>query len=121
MMAKGKNIDNTVLQIGILLVFFILAYAVPLKAMVSTWWHNDDYSYGFLIPMISLYLFWDKRHLIKNLQVGSSWVVFPLLLLFVLISLYGILGSSGSISITALPILIILFSAFCFGIRGFVD
>src|SRR4030043_823069 len=98
MMAKGKSLGNTVIRIGILLVFFIFVYWRPLKAMVSTWWHNDDYSYGFIIPMISLYLFWNKRQLIQNLQVGSSWAIFPLLLLFVLISLYGILGSIGSIS-----------------------
>lgn len=117
-MAKKKGFDNLAVWIGILLVFFVLAYWVPLKALVSTWWHNDDYSYGFLIPLISLYLFWDKRAVIRTLSVGSSWAVFPLLLLLVFISLFGVLGSSSTISITALPILIILFSAFIFGIRA---
>ncbi|SEM27850.1 exosortase D, VPLPA-CTERM-specific [Syntrophus gentianae] len=119
MVMNEKNLNNTALCVGILLVFFTCAYWVPLKSMVSTWWHNDDYSYGFFIPLISLYLFWDKRQLLKNLQFHSSWVVFPLLLLFVLISLYGILGSSGNISMPAVPVLIILFSAFCFGIQAF--
>jgi len=115
---KEKSFNNPALLVGILLVSFVLAYWVPLKAIVSTWWYNDDYSYGFFIPLISLYLFWEKRQLLKNMQFRSAWIILPLLLMFVFISLYGILGSSGNVSMPAIPILIILFSAFCFGIQA---
>jgi exosortase D (VPLPA-CTERM-specific) len=98
-----------------LLVFFVAAYWVPLKAMVSIWWIDDDYSYGFLIPVISAYILWDKREVIKKLHLKSAGKVLPFLIFFVLLSLYGILGSSGNISMPSVPILIILFTTFCFG------
>jgi len=113
----GRNLGNLWIRIVILLVLFIGAYWVAIKGIVDTWIENDDYSYGFLIPIISLYLFWDKRQYLRSVEVRSCWAVFPLLVFFVLLSLYGILGSSGNISRPAIPILIILFSAFYLGLQ----
>lgn len=105
------------LKAALLLIVFMVAYWVPLKAMAMTWLNNDDYSYGFIIPFTSAYLLWEKRNCLKEIPVNSSWCVLPGLVLFVLLSIYGILGSSGNISMPAIPILIILFVAFCFGIE----
>jgi len=116
-MAQAKDIYNNIwIRIFILLALFISAYWIPLKGIVNTWITNDDYSYGFLIPVISLYLLWDKRSDIKEAALKSSWGVLPILIFFVLLSLYGVLGSSGHISRPAIPVLVILFASFCFGI-----
>jgi exosortase D (VPLPA-CTERM-specific) len=87
--------------------------------IVRTWATNDDYSYGYLIPFISAYLFWDMRHRLNGLEVKSAWLVLPPLILLVLISIYGILGSSGNISRPLVPVLFILFFTFCFGFDAF--
>ena len=105
------------IQIIALSILFISAYYVPLRSMVNIWWENDDYSYGFLIPIAAAYLFWERRKTVSRTPVRSSWGIFPLLILFVLISLYGILGSSGNVSMPSVPILIILFTGFCFGVE----
>lgn len=96
---------------------FVAAYWIPLRTMVQTWMTNDDYSYGFLIPVVSAYLFWDMRGRRKTLRVENSWAVLPLVVLFILVSVYGILGSSGNVSMPAIPVLIVLFIAFCFGVK----
>jgi len=100
-----------------LLVLFVAAYWVPLSSMVTTWQKNEDYSYGFLIPVVSLYLLWDMRERLRGVKVDGSWSVFPVLLFLVLLSVYGILGSSGNIAMPSVPLLIICFTAFCFGIE----
>lgn len=33
-----------------------------------TWWVRDDYSHGFLVPLISLYLVWYRRESLKRLE-----------------------------------------------------
>lgn len=116
-MAKSKTtiFERTWVKACILLVVFIAAYWIPLKTMVNTWWSNEDYSYGFLIPMISAYFLWDQRQRFKAIPVKSSWKALPGLILFVILSIYGILGSSGSVSMPSVPILIMLFVLFCFG------
>ena len=102
-------------QITILTILFIAAYYVPLKSMVNIWWGNDDYSYGFLIPAASAYLLWEKRKTLAEIPIRSDWWIIPLLVFFILISIYGILGSSGNVSMPSIPILILLFTGFCFG------
>jgi exosortase D (VPLPA-CTERM-specific) len=104
---------------GALMFLFIAAYYTPLRAMVNVWATNDDYSYGFLIPVISVYLFWDMRHKVRGLAFRPSWSVLPFLSIFILISIYGILGSSGNISRPAIPIVFMLLFAFIFGIEAF--
>ncbi len=94
---------------------FALAYWVPLKAMVSIWLTDEEYSYGFLIPMVSIYFLWEKKDVLRTMPLKGAWVFFPALFSFVLLSLYGVLGSSGNIAMPAVPILIVLFAAFCFG------
>jgi exosortase D (VPLPA-CTERM-specific) len=109
------NISDIRVQITLLIIAFVAAYHVPLKSMANIWWSNDDYSYGFLIPLVSAYIIWDKRKKLKEITVGTSWGILPILFIFLLISLYGVLGSSGNVSMPSVPILIILFTGFCFG------
>lgn len=103
-------------QAAVLLTLFIAAHWLPLKTLVTIWWTNEDYSYGFLIPVVSAYLLWEKRKVIDGLQIRSAWLMLPLLVVFFLLSLYGTLGSSGNVSMPSIPILIMLYAAFCFGL-----
>lgn len=103
-------------KIAFLSGMFLLAYLVPLKAMVTTWLTDGDYSYGFFIPLVSAYLVWDLRGRLRNVDVKNSWMVLPVLIVLVLISIYGLLGSSGNVSMPSVPLLIIAFTAFCFGL-----
>lgn len=110
-----KIINKISFKVFILLFLFIFAYWVPLKTMVFIWWTNDDYSYGFLVPLISIYLFYERRKILINIFIINYWKILPFLIFFIIISLYGILGSSGNVSMPSVPILIILFTLFCFG------
>jgi len=112
------RIEDTRTQIVVLVALFIAAYWVPLRTMATIWMENEDYSYGFMIPIASAYLLWEKRKTLSGIPVRSAWESFPVLLLFTLISLYGMLGSSGNVSMPSIPILIVLFSLFCFGLEA---
>jgi len=37
------------------------------------WWGNEDYTYCYLIAPIVLYLIWEKREELANVQVRPSW------------------------------------------------
>ncbi len=99
----------------LLLLLFIAAYWTPLRGTAGVWFTNGDYSYGPFIPLISAYFIWEKRRQLQHVDIRGYWPALPLLLICVSLSLYGILGSSGNISRPAIPIAIILFTAFCFG------
>jgi exosortase D (VPLPA-CTERM-specific) len=98
-----------------LLAVFIAAYWTPIRGTVNIWLTSDDYSYGFIIPIVSAYLIWDQRQRLIDVNIRGYWPVLPILIICVLLSLYAILGSSGNISRPLIPVLIILFTLFCFG------
>ena len=111
-----RVISKAWFKAAMLLSLFVLAYWVPFQSVVNTWLHDEDYSYGFFIPFVSAYIVWQKRHELRACELASSWRVLPFLLAFVLLSLYGILGSSGNISMPSLPVLMMLLTAFVFGV-----
>jgi len=61
--------------------------------LVDRDWSREDYSYGYLIPFVVLYLIWEKRKLIKNSESRPTWLglmfIIPGLLLHVIGELSG--------------------------------
>ena len=45
------------LLVGVLLVL----YAHVLRSLVLQWYNDADYSHGFLVPVLSAYLIWQRR------------------------------------------------------------
>ncbi|MDY6832599.1 MAG: EpsI family protein [Thermodesulfobacteriota bacterium] len=115
---QNKSFNTVGVKTALLLLLFGVAYWVPLKALVQVWLTNDDYSYGFLIPLVTVYLLWDKKETVKAIRFNTDWRVLPVLFLLLLISVYAVLGSSGNLSRPLIPILILGFAAFCFGLRS---
>ena len=79
---------------GLLLVGVLIAlYAPVLRHLVYQWYIDADYSHGFLVPLLSLFLIWQRREkLRKVVRHPSPWgmliVLFSIGLLF--------LGSLGA-------------------------
>jgi exosortase len=43
-------------------------------------WGREDYNYGYMIPLVSLYLIWEKRRELKETPSTPSWAGFFVLL-----------------------------------------
>lgn len=46
---------------------FFLVYLPVFSGLINEWYHDDNYSHGFLIPIITGYLLWKKRERLKKL------------------------------------------------------
>ena len=56
-------------------------------------WEREEYSHGYLIPIISLYFIWQKKdEILKNGFVGS-WLGIAILIFGLLIGFVGIASS----------------------------
>ena len=66
---------------GALLVAVLLAlYAPVLVHLVRQWWTDPDYSHGFLVPLLSAYLIWQRRdRLAQVARKPSNWGVLVVL------------------------------------------
>ena len=79
-------------QVGILAALFVLLYARLLPELLHELF-RPTHSYGILVPFITAYLVWKKRHTLRNLTVAPNlWgtvTIFVSLLLFLLGQLMG--------------------------------
>jgi len=78
-----------ILMIGLLLV--ALYYRIAIKLVVD-WYNIPDYSHGFLVPLFSLFLLWDRRKKIAETPVRQSWAGLSLVVLGLIILIFGVYG-----------------------------
>jgi exosortase len=76
-------------MIGLLLA--ALYYRIGIKLVVD-WYNIADYSHGFLVPLFSIFLLWDRRKKIAETPVRQSWAGLSLVVLGLIILIFGVYG-----------------------------
>ena len=74
--------------VPLLLASFIIAYYPVMEALAKAWWRSADYSHGFFIPPLFLYLIWTKREKLRQQEIrthraGLAIVLVSLLAYFI--------------------------------------
>jgi exosortase D (VPLPA-CTERM-specific) len=103
----------------ILIIPFLFFYWGTINGLINFWSTDGDYSYAFLMPLITGYIIWEKRKQIVSTPLGTNWLGSVFFFVFLCISLYGILGSSPSAVRPAIPLMILSITFFCFGTAMF--
>lgn len=80
------------------LAFAVLSARASLFEMVSRWDSSPEYGYGYMIPVISLFLIWQRKDRLERLPFTGSWVGVFVLALGGLIALVGQLSTLHSIT-----------------------
>jgi exosortase len=75
----------------IAVVLSVLYYRVVFK-LVYDWYTIPDYSHGFLVPLFSLFLLWDKRQTIRTIPISQSWKGLPLVIFGLAVLVLGVYG-----------------------------
>jgi exosortase A len=71
---------------------FLAAYLPVMIDLVRAWSGSDDYSHGFLIVPIALYIIWHKRGSLAEAATIGSWVGLPVAILSLLAYLFARAG-----------------------------
>ncbi len=90
-MITNKSTTNNILIYASVALFsasFVWACWPVLYELIQLWTHNEDYSHGFLVVPIMIYLIWQRRALLINEKPSLSWlgliiVILGLLFLFI--------------------------------------
>jgi len=86
-------LENIWIKVGLLIVAFFFAYGKVMPLLVRTW-SRDDYSHGFLVPILALYFIWIDRKRLRNLLIQPNILGgLPLTLLGSLMLMMGNIGS----------------------------
>ncbi|MBN2374347.1 VPLPA-CTERM-specific exosortase XrtD [bacterium] len=108
-----------IISLSVMSVSLIACYYSTLQGLYHVWINDGDYSYALLIPLITGYLIWERRKMIVNSLIKTNWIGGSLFLMFLMISAYGILGSSPSAVRSSIPFMILSITLFCAGMEMF--
>ena len=79
---------------GLLLVAVLAAlYAPVLNLLVYQWYHDADYSHGFLVPLLSAYLIWQRRDKLRQVARRPSLLGIVIVCLSIGLLFLGSLGA----------------------------
>lgn len=131
------------LAITIFAVALILAFASfwgGLEYLFERWTRQEEYSHGFFIPLISLWLLWDRRDALLQsmgspsllgivlilaaslfLLVGELSAIFLLIQLGFIVALCGLIIALGGLSLLRVSVLPISLLLFAIPLPFFVD
>jgi exosortase D (VPLPA-CTERM-specific) len=70
-------------------------------------WHREEYSHGFLIPLVSAYLLWQRRHFFEQTTFRSSWAGVALAATGIAIYFVGAVASITTVDTYALVIVLL--------------
>lgn len=72
----------------------LFVYASVLIHLFQTWWVDENYSYGFLIPFVIAYLVWDRRATLTKSATKPCFFAGGLVILLSLFALWtGVAGA----------------------------
>jgi exosortase len=80
-------------QLSLLTISFSLVFHHTIVKMVKDWSINDNYSHGFLVPLIAGFMIWQKREKLADLKISyNNW---GLIVIVAGMSIY-LLGNIGA-------------------------
>jgi len=91
-----------------------LLYANILPELVSDWWEDANYSHGFLVPLFSAYLVWQRREVIRATECRPSWWGLGVILAGIASLVLGHIGAEAFLNRSSLIVVLaglILFHA----------
>lgn len=59
-------------QLGFLFILIVLSYLHVFKSLLTAWQESKAYSHGFLVPLISGYIIWRKRAILREIKPSTN-------------------------------------------------
>lgn len=90
----AKNVETDAWIWGCFAAFLTaIAFRGALFELVTRWTEQEEYSHGFLIPLVAAWLIWARRHILLASFGTPSWVGALLILLAMFMHLAGLFSA----------------------------
>lgn len=93
-------------QSVVLTLIIAFLYRSILWKLAGQWWTDPNFSHGFLVPVFSGFVVWQRRHNLRRLAAKPSWLGLPIIVAALLTLIVGVLGAELFISRSSLILLL---------------
>ncbi len=84
---------------GLLLVAVLaVLYSSVIRLLVYQWYNDADYSHGFLVPLLSAYLIWQRKDKLRQIPRHASWWGLVIIAISLGLLFLGSLGAELSLA-----------------------
>ena len=95
-----KRISKNILKFSSCLVLLFIAYIPTIRAIFHSWTREESYyGHGFLIPLVSLFILWQRRDTLKKTKISSDsfgiWIIVTGLLIHIICASLKVYFVSG--------------------------
>ena len=80
-------------QIATLGALALWLYWSTLGHLLAQWWHDPNFSHGFLVPLFSAFVIWQQRGELAQLAPRPSWSGLPIVALGICVLIVGQMGA----------------------------
>jgi exosortase D (VPLPA-CTERM-specific) len=71
----------------------LFAFRACLGKMAAVWMEHEEYSHGFLIPLVALFLVWQRKNELARIEFTGSWGGVALVLFGAALNVFGSLAA----------------------------
>jgi exosortase len=93
-------------QAIVLTVVIGFLYRSILWKLVGQWWTDPNFSHGFVVPIFSGFVVWQRRHSLGKLPLNPSWLGLPVIIAALMTLMVGVLGAELFLSRSSLVLLL---------------
>ena len=107
--ALSHRLPRTAATRAVTLLFLVILAALYwdiLRDLIREWWDDPNYSHGFLVPLFSGFLVWQRRNELATLTPSGSWAGLPILLAGLGALILGDLGGENFLMRSSLILVI---------------
>ncbi len=114
----SKYINMKLLALLAVIIILSFLYWEVVLDLIKIWENKEEYSHGFLIPIVTLYLIWQRKNTILAAVSKPSWLGILLILFGIALYFIGSVGSLYSILRFSLLFIIIGISLLFVGYKS---
>jgi exosortase len=105
---EAREVSVPALALGgaVLVAILVLTYREIFADLVRQWWDDPNYSHGFLVPVFSAYLVWERRSELAALPREGTWWGLPVLVLGVAALILGDVGAENFLTRSSLIVIL---------------
>lgn len=91
-------------QLFAVVALFVAFFLPSMTFLVERWSQSEEFSHGFLVPLVSLFLLWRKREAIRQTPLQTCWWGLPVLALGLLMQVASDWASVSFLKALAVPV-----------------